>query len=48
MAGARASQIAVGLLLLLALALAGLALQEAGSPDWWPTQAPSAVLPGLG
>lgn len=46
--GARATQVAVGILLLLALALAGLALQETGSPDWWPTQAPSAVLPGLG
>ena len=46
--GPRATQVLVGVALLVALALVGLTVEAAGVPDWWPTQAPSAVLPGLG
>jgi serine/threonine protein kinase len=45
--GPRATQVLVGLALIVALGLAGLALPDAGAPDWWPTQAPDTVLPGL-
>jgi hypothetical protein len=46
--GPRATRVLVGVALVVALGLAGLAAQGAGAPDWWPTQAPTTALPGLG
>ncbi|WP_346767727.1 serine/threonine-protein kinase [Knoellia koreensis] len=43
--GPTATRIVVGLLLVVAAACVVLAVQRAGAPDWWPTQAPTALLP---
>ena len=45
--GQRASQVLVVLALVGAGALVVWSLQNAGVPQWWPTQAPSALLPGV-
>jgi serine/threonine protein kinase len=45
--GQRTSQVLVVLALVGAGALVVWSLQNAGIPDWWPTQAPSALLPGM-
>ena len=46
--GPRASRVVVVLLLLAAAGLAVWNLQQGGTPQWWPTQQPSLVLPGSG
>jgi hypothetical protein len=45
--GKLATQLLVVLALVGAAALVVWSLQNAGVPDWWPTQAPSALLPGV-
>jgi hypothetical protein len=45
--GPAATRVVVSLAVVVAAGLAVWALQQAGAPSWWPTQAPSAVLPGL-
>lgn len=46
--GPRATQVLVVLLLLAAGALAVWSLQNSGVPQWWPTEAPSGLLSGVG
>jgi hypothetical protein len=46
--GQRATQVLVVLLLVAAGGLALWSLQNAGVPQWWPTQAPSGLLSGVG
>jgi hypothetical protein len=45
--GQRATQVLVVLVLVGAGALVVWSLQNAGVPQWWPTQAPSALLPDM-
>jgi serine/threonine protein kinase len=42
--GPTTGRVIVGLALVLGLALAALAVQHAGAPQWWPTRAPTSLL----